>query len=134
MGRRTHNEQDMHEGRDPTPAIQSQAAGRQTAQEIPSSPGRPPWTEGEIPMEPIRREFTMELKRASPMQPRQRLRSCKYSSTSPYKMDRTAGIKATSNIATQNDSFQDHSEAEPSKSVHIDSFQDPLHTQQQLTI
>ena len=80
---------------------------------------------GEIPMDPSRREFTMELKRMSPMQLRQRLRSHKYSSTSPYKMDRTAGIKAMSSVATQTDSFQDPSEAELNEIMHIDSFQDP---------
>ena len=31
----------MHDQRDPTPAIQSQAAGGQTAKVTPSSPGRP---------------------------------------------------------------------------------------------
>ena len=42
------------------------------------------------------------------MQPRQRQRSHKYSSTSLYNTDRTAGIKAMSSVATQTDSFQDH--------------------------
>ena len=40
-------------------------------------------------------------------------------------MDRTARIKATSNVATQTDSFQDHLEAELSEIMHTDSFQDP---------
>ena len=36
-------------------------------------------------------------------------KSCKYSSTtSLYNMDRTAGIKATSSVETQTDSFQGH--------------------------
>ena len=44
-----------------------------------------------------------------PMQPRQRQKTLEYSSTiSPYNMDRTARIKATSNLAAQTDSFQDH--------------------------
>ena len=80
---------------------------------------------GEIPMEHRRREFTMEPRRTSPMQPRQRQKSHKYSSTtSPYNMDRTARIKATSSVATQTDSFQDPSE-EFSELVYINSFQDP---------
>ena len=40
MGR-THNEQDLHNQRDPTPAIQSQAAGRQTAPVTPAAQGDP---------------------------------------------------------------------------------------------
>ena len=52
-------------------------------------------------------------------------KSHEYSSiTSPYNMDRTAKIKATSSIATQTDSFQDHL-GETSELVHNDSFQDP---------
>ena len=39
-------------------------------------------------------------------------------------MDRTARIKATSSVATQTDSFQDHL-GESSEIVHTDSFQDP---------
>ena len=42
MGRRTHNKQDLHNQRDPTPAaIQSQAAGRQTAPVTPAAQGDP---------------------------------------------------------------------------------------------
>ena len=48
----------------------------------------------------------------------------KYSSTSLYNTDRTAGIKAMSSVATQTNSFQDHL-GEISEIVHIDSFQDP---------
>ena len=67
----------------------------------------------------------MEPMRTSPMQPRQRQKSCKYKSTTPlYNTDRTAKIKATSSVATQTDSFQDQLE-EFSELVHIDSFQDP---------
>ena len=119
----------------------------------PSSPGRPPWTgeipmehrrgestmepmriqqpretpmdRGEIPMEHRKREFTMEPRRMSPMQPRQRQRSWKYSSKSLYSMDRTARTKATSSVATQTDSFQD-------PLGEISEFQD--HSQQQMTI
>ena len=40
-------------------------------------------------------------------------------------MDRTARIKATSSVATQTDSFEDHLEEEFSELVHIDSFRDP---------
>ena len=101
MGRRTHNEQDLHNWRDPTPAIQSQAARwtdspsdpqqpRETPMdrgEIPmehrrgestmepmrtQQPRETPMDRGEIPMEHRRREFTMEPRRMSPMQPRQR--------------------------------------------------------------
>ena len=39
-------------------------------------------------------------------------------------MDRTAKIKATSSVATQTDSLQDHL-GEISELVHNDSFQDP---------
>ena len=39
-------------------------------------------------------------------------------------MDRTARIKATSSVATQTDSFQDHL-GEIGELVHTDSFQDP---------
>ena len=61
------------------------------------------------------------------VQARQRQKSCKYSSTtSPYNMDRTSRIKATSSVATQTDSFQDHLGG-ISELVHIDSFQDPSH-------
>ena len=49
MGRRTHDEQDLHNQRDPTPETQSQAASRQTAPVTPSSPGRPPWIEERSP-------------------------------------------------------------------------------------
>ena len=153
MGRRTHDKQDLHNWRDPTPAVQSQAASGQTAPVTPSSPGRPhgteersPWSyrRGESTMSPgecsqqpretpmdrgeitngRRREFIMEPRRMSPVLPRQRQKSHKYSSTSPYNMDRTARIKATSSVATQTDSFQDHL-GEISEIVHIDSFQDP---------
>ena len=80
---------------------------------------------GEIPMEHRRGEFTMEPRRMFPMQQRQRQKSCEYSSTtSPYITDRTVGIKATSSVAIQTDSFQDPSE-EFSELVHIDSLQDP---------
>ena len=104
MGRRTHHKQNLHNQRDPTPA-----SSQQTAPVIPSSPGRPPRTEGEITMEHRRGEFTMEPRKMSPMQPRQRQKTLEYSSTiSPYNMDRTARIKATSNLAAQTDSFQDH--------------------------
>ena len=41
-------------------------------------------------------------------------------------MDRTARIKATSSVAIQTDSFQDHL-GEISELVYIDSFQDPSH-------
>ena len=87
-------------------------------------PRETPIERGDIPMEYRRGEFTMESKRMSPMQPRQRQKSCKYSSTSPYKMDRTVRIKATSSVATQTDLFQDPLEAELSEILHIDSFQD----------
>ena len=66
----------------------------------------------------------MEPSRMSPMQQRQRERSHKHNSVSPYNTDRTAGIKARSSVATQTDSFQDHL-GEISELVHIDSFQDP---------
>ena len=39
-------------------------------------------------------------------------------------MDRTAGIKATSSVETQTDSFQDHLGA-IRELVHTDSFEDP---------
>ena len=70
-------------------------------------PRETPIEGGEIHMEHRRGEFTMEPKRMSPMQPRQRQRSHKYSSTSPYKTDGTVGIKAMSSVATQTNSFQD---------------------------
>ena len=150
MGRRTHDEQDLHNWRDPSTAIQSQAASRQWPQqprETPWAEERSPWEcrRGESTMEPMRtqqpretpmdrgeitmkhrrREFTMEPMRMSPMQPRQRQKSHKYSSTtSPYNTDRTARIKGTNSVATQTDSFQDHL-GKTSKLVHIDSFQDP---------
>ena len=41
MGRRTHDEQDLHNQRDPTPAIQSQAASGQTAPVTPAAQGDP---------------------------------------------------------------------------------------------
>ena len=91
-------------------------------------PRETPMDRGEITMEHRRREFMMEPMRMSPMQPRQRQKSHKYSSTtSPYNMDRTAKIKATSSVATQTDSFQDHL-GEISELVHIDSFQDPSYS------
>ena len=92
-------------------------------------PRETPVDRGEIPMEHRRGEFTMEPRRMSPMQPRQRRKSHKCASTTPYKTDRRARIKATSSVATQTDSFQDHL-AEFSEIVHIDSFKDPSHTQQ----
>ena len=54
MGRRTHDEQDLPSQRDPTPAVQSQAASRQTTPVTPSVPQPPretPMNRGEIPME-----------------------------------------------------------------------------------
>ena len=84
-------------------------------------PRETPMDRGEIPMEHRRREFTMEPRRTSPVQPRQRQRSHKYSSTSLDNRDRTARIKATSSIATQTDSFQDLL-GEISELVHIASF------------
>ena len=76
-------------------------------------------------MEYRKREFMMEPMRMSPVQPRQRQKSHKYSSTiSPYNMDRTARIKARSSVAKQTNSFQDHM-GETSELVHIDSFQEP---------
>ena len=60
-----------------------------------------------------------------PQPPRQSIQRChKYSSTTPlYNMDRTAGTKATSSVAIQADSFQDHL-VEISELVQTDPFQD----------
>ena len=72
-------------------------------------PRETPMDRGEITMECRRREFMMDPMRMSPMESRQRQKSCEYShTTSPYNTDGTAKIKATSNVATQTDSFQDH--------------------------
>ena len=51
-GEKTHNEQDMHDQRDPIPSTQSQTASGQTAQATPSSQGRLPWTEERSPWSP----------------------------------------------------------------------------------
>ena len=136
LDRRTHNEQDLHNWRDPIPAIQSQTAGGQTAPVTPAAQGDPhgqrrdphgvkkkrvhhrahenPAAQGDPhgqrrdPMEHRRGEFTMVPRRMFPVQPRQRQKSHNYSSTtSLYNTDRTAGIKATSSVATQTDCFQD---------------------------
>ena len=104
MGRRTHHKQNLHNQRDPTPA-----SSQQTAPVIPSSPGRPPRTEEKSPWSTEEESSPWSPGKCPPCNQGKGKKTLEYSSTiSPYNMDRTARIKATSNLAAQTDSFQDH--------------------------